>query len=86
MVLTQSLRHRWYTTLASRCPYYVPRLRWRSMRQRSTTSRRGEGAPTRKEQAYWGIYTLPDLVVRGEDQYRKRDIRFFVGRTALSTL
>ena len=43
MVLTQSPHHRWYTTLASfivlpgrslasRCPYYVPRLRWRRMR------------------------------------------------------
>ena len=56
------------------------------MRQRSTISRRGKGAPTRKEQAYWGIYTLPDLVVSEEKTRIERDIRFFVGRTALSAL
>ena len=43
------------------------------MRQRSTISRRGKGAPTRKEQAYWGIYTLPDLVVPKEKTRIERD-------------
>ena len=60
-------------SLASRCPHYVPRLRWRRMRQRSTISKRGEGAPARKEGAYWGIYTLPDLVVSEEKTRIERE-------------
>ena len=60
-------------SLASLCPYYVPRLRWRRMRQRSTISKRGEGAPARKEGAYWGIYTLPDLVVSEEKTSIERE-------------
>ena len=56
------------------------------MTQRSTIPKRGGGAPARKEWAYWGIYTLPDLVVSEEKTKIERDIRFFVGRTALSAL
>ena len=36
------------------------------MRQRSTISKHGWGAPAHKEQAYWGIYMLPYLVVSEE--------------------
>ena len=43
------------------------------MRQKSTISKRGEGAPARKEQAYWGIYTLPDLVVSEEKTRIERE-------------
>ena len=60
-------------SLASRCPYYVPCLRWRRTRQRSTISKHGEGAPARKEGAYWGIYTLPDLVVSEEKTRIERE-------------
>ena len=74
-------------SLASRFPYYVPRLRWRRLRQRLTISKCGEGAPARKEGAYWGIYTLPDLVVSEEKTRIEREIfDFFVGGTALSAL
>ena len=81
MVYNAGFIHCLARSLASRCPYYVPRLRWRSMRQRSTISKRGEGAPARKEQASWGICTLSDLVVSEEKTSVERDIRFFVGRT-----
>ena len=43
------------------------------MGQRSTISERSEGAPARKEQAYWGIYTLPDLVVSEEKTRIERE-------------
>ena len=43
------------------------------MRQRSTISKRGEGAPARKEQASWGICTLPDLVVSEEKTRIERE-------------
>ena len=43
------------------------------MRQRSTISKRGEGAPARKECAYWGIYMLLDLVVSEEKTRIKRE-------------
>ena len=43
------------------------------MKQRLTISKHGEGAPTHKEGAYWGIYTLPDLVVPKERTKIERD-------------
>ena len=43
------------------------------MRQRSTISKRGGGAPGRKELAYWGIYTLPDPVVSEEKTSIERE-------------
>ena len=43
------------------------------MTQRSTIPKRGGGAPTRKEQAYWGMYTLPDLVVSEEKTSVERE-------------
>ena len=57
------------------------------MRQRSTISKHGEGAPARKECAYWGIYMLLDLVVSEEKTSIEREtFDFFVGRAALSAL
>ena len=57
------------------------------MRQKSTISKRNEGAPARKEQAYWSIYTPPDLVVSEEKTSIEREkFDFFVGHTALSAL
>ena len=73
MVYNAGFIHCLARSLASRCPYYVPRLRWRSMRQRSTISKRGGGAPGRKELAYWGIYTLPDPVVSEEKTSIERE-------------
>ena len=43
------------------------------MTQRSTILKRGEGAPACKERAYWGIYTLPDLVVSEEKTRIERE-------------
>ena len=74
MVYNTSFIHCLARSLASRCPHYVPRLRWRRMTQRSTISKHGEGAPARKEGAYWGIYTLPDLVVSEEKTRIEREI------------
>ena len=73
MVYNVGFIHCLARSLPSLCPYYVPRLRWR-MRQRLTISKRGEGAPARKEGAYWGIYTLPDLVVSEEKTRIEREI------------
>ena len=73
MVYDASFIHFLARSLASRCPYYVPRLRWRRSRQRLTISKRGEGAPARKEGAYWGIYRLPDLVVSEEKTRIERE-------------
>ena len=73
MVYNVGFTHCLARSLPSLCPYYVPRLRWRRMRQRLTISKRGEGAPARKEGAYWGIYTLPDLVVSEEKTRIERE-------------
>ena len=73
MVYNAGFIHCLAQSLVSRCPYYVPRLRWRRLRQRLTISKRGEGAPARKEQAYWGIYMLPDLVVSEEKTRIERE-------------
>ena len=87
MVYNAGFIHCLAQSLASRCPSYVPRLRWRRITQRSTIPKRGGGAPARKEWAYWGIYTLPDLVVSEEKTRIEREtFDFFVGRTALSAL
>ena len=73
MIYNAGFIHCLAQSLASRCPSYVPRLRWRRTRQRSTIFKRGEGAPARKERAYWGIYTLPDLVVSEEKTRIERE-------------
>ena len=72
MIYNAGFIHCLVRSLASRCPYYGPRLRWR-MKQRSTISKRSEGAPARKEQPYWGIYTLPDLVAFEEKTRIERE-------------
>ena len=56
------------------------------MRQISTISKRGGGVPVRKEQAYWGIYTLPDLVVSEEKTSIERETFDFSSAVLLCLL
>ena len=76
MVYNAGFIHCLVRSLASRCPSYVPRLRWRRMGQRSTISKRGGGAPACKERAYWGIYTPPDLVVSEKTSIEREKFDF----------
>ena len=82
MVYNASFIHCLAWSLASCCPYYIPHLRWR-MKQRSTISKCSEGAPACKERAYWGIYTLPDLVVSEEKTRTKRETFDFLSAILL---
>ena len=77
MVYNASFIHCLAQSLASCCSYYVSRLHWRKMTQRSTILKCSEGAPACKERAYWGIYMLPDLVVSKEKTRIERETFVF---------
>ena len=73
MIYNTGFIHCLAQSLTSCCPYYIPCLHWRRMRQRSTISKCSEEAPVHKEHAYWGIYMLPNLVVSEEKTRIKRE-------------